>query len=129
MTTQPVGRRRGASADGLPADAATIGRKAGRGLKWSLFGTVATRIGSFVMALVLAHLLNPEDFGVYAIALAVTQVMMHINDLGVIAATIQWRGRLQDVAPTATVVALVTSAIDIRDLLSAGAAHRAPGRQ
>lgn len=109
MTTQPV-EVDPASADGQPADAATIGRKAERGLKWSLFGTIATRIGSFVMALLLAHLLNPEDFGLYAIALAVTQVMMHINDLGVIAATIQWRGRLQEVAPTATVVALATSA-------------------
>lgn len=87
-----------------------IGRQAGRGLRWSLFGTLVTRMGSFAMGLVLARLLAPADFGVYAIALAATQFVMHVNDAGVIAATVQWRGKLEDMAPTATVVAAVFSA-------------------
>ncbi len=88
----------------------SIGRKAGRGLGWSLLGTLATKIGSFAMGLVLARLLAPEDFGLYAIALAATQFVMHINDAGIIAATVQWRGKLEDMAPTAAVLAVSFSA-------------------
>ncbi|WP_252374792.1 MULTISPECIES: oligosaccharide flippase family protein [unclassified Nonomuraea] len=87
-----------------------IGRKAGRGLRWSLLGNLVMKAGSFVMSLVLARLLVPEDFGVFAIALAATQFVIYINDAGVISATVQWRGRLEEVAPTATVVAILSSA-------------------
>ena len=85
----------------------TIGRQAGRGLRWSLIGTLLTKVGSFAMGLVLARLLAPADFGVYAIAIAATAVLMHINDVGLIAATVQWRGRLEQMAPTAATMAMV----------------------
>jgi O-antigen/teichoic acid export membrane protein len=85
----------------------SIGRQAGRGLRWSLLGTLCTKIGSFAMGLVLARLLAPEDFGTFAIALAATAVLMKINDVGLIAATVQWRGRLEDMAPTAATMAIL----------------------
>jgi PST family polysaccharide transporter len=66
-------------------------------------------MGSFTMGLVLARLLAPADFGLYAIALAATQFVMHVNDAGLIAATVQWRGKLEEMAPTATVLAVVFS--------------------
>ncbi len=83
----------------------SIGRQAGRGLRWSLIGTLVMKAGSFVMGLILARLLSPADFGTFAIALAATSVLMRINDVGLIAATVQWRGRLEDMAPTATTMA------------------------
>jgi PST family polysaccharide transporter len=94
--TDPTGR----------ADEATgvgdIGRAAGRGLRWSLIGTIVMRIASFGMGLVLARLLTPSDYGAYAIALSATQFVMHVNDVGLIAAVVQWRGRFESMAPTAT---------------------------
>jgi O-antigen/teichoic acid export membrane protein len=92
------------------AAVATIGRKAGRGLRWTLFGTLATKAGSFVMSLVLARLLVPQDFGVYAIALTAMQFVIHVNDVGIIAATVQWRGKLEDMAATASTLAFLFSA-------------------
>jgi PST family polysaccharide transporter len=89
----------------------SIGRKAGRGLKWSLLGNVVTKFGSFGMGLVLARLLTPADFGVYAVALAAMQFVMHVNDVGLIAATVQWRGRLEDMAPTAATLAAAFSIV------------------
>ncbi|WP_188188528.1 oligosaccharide flippase family protein [Nonomuraea sp. SYSU D8015] len=83
----------------------SIGRKAGRGLRWSLLGNTVTKAASFVMSLVLARLLAPEDFGIYAVALAATQFVMVVKDAGVMAAVIQWRGRLEEISPTATVLA------------------------
>ncbi|MFJ2028462.1 oligosaccharide flippase family protein [Streptosporangium sp. NPDC087985] len=95
--------------DAAASHVGEIGRQAGRGLRWSVLGNLAVRAGSFAVSLVLARLLVPEDFGVYAIAMAASQFVIHINDAGIIAATVQWRGRLEDMAPTATIVAIVSS--------------------
>jgi O-antigen/teichoic acid export membrane protein len=99
------------SAIGEPEVAETIGQRAGRGLRWSLLGTFVTKIGSFAMGLALARILAPADFGVYAIAIAATAVLMHINDVGLIAATVQWRGKLEDMAPTAATLAMVLATV------------------
>src|SRR3954452_24707944 len=89
-----------------PEVAETIGQRAGRGLRWSLLGTFVTKMGSFAMGLALARILAPADFGVYAIAIAATAVLMHINDVGLIAATVQWRGKLEEMSPTAATMAM-----------------------
>lgn len=96
------------TADAAVPEAATetIGQQAGRGLRWSLLGTLLTKFGSFAMGLALARILAPADFGVYAIAIAATAVLMHINDAGLIAATVQWRGKLEEMAPTAATLAM-----------------------
>jgi O-antigen/teichoic acid export membrane protein len=88
-----------------------IGRKASRGLRWSLVGTFLTKAGSFALGLVLARLLMPADFGVYAVALAVMAFAMYVNDAGIIAACVQWRGRLEEMAPTAALMALLSSLV------------------
>lgn len=88
-----------------------IGRKASRGLWWSLAGTFGTRAGSFAIGLVLARLLAPTDFGVFAVAMAAAAFVMHVNDVGVIAAGVQWRGKLEDMAPTGTTITVVFSVV------------------
>ena len=87
----------------------TIAQQAGRGLRWSVVGILVTRMASFGIGLVLARLLTPKDFGIYALAMAATAFVIHINDVGIIAATVQWRGRLEDMAPTAATLAFLFS--------------------
>lgn len=86
-----------------------IGSKASRGLTWSLAGTLITKMGSFALGLALARLLSPSDYGVFAIALAVSAFAMHVNDAGIIAASIQWRGKLEEIASTVAVIAFLSS--------------------
>ena len=92
-------------------DTESIGRKASRGLSWGLLGNGVSKVGSFATSLILARLLVPHDFGVYAVALAAMQFVIHINDVGLIPATIQWRGKLEEMAPTAATLAALFSAI------------------
>jgi O-antigen/teichoic acid export membrane protein len=102
----------GSGADGDTERAAgSIGRAASKGLRWSLIGAAATRLGGLALGMVLARLLTPEDFGLYAIALSAMYFVMHVNDVGLIAATVQWRGRLEQMAPTATTMALAFSVV------------------
>jgi PST family polysaccharide transporter len=92
-------------------DTSTIGRKAATGIGWGLLGNVGVKIISFATALTMARLLAPHDFGAYAVALAATQLVIHINDLGLIPAVIQWRGSTDEVAKTASTIAAAFSGI------------------
>jgi O-antigen/teichoic acid export membrane protein len=89
--------------------AETIEKAAGKGLRWSFLSTAGTKLVTFSMGLVLARLLTPADFGTFAIASAATLFVMHINDVGLIAAVVQWRGKLAEIAPTATTMAALFS--------------------
>ena len=60
----------------------SIARKAGRGLRWSLIGILVTRMASFGIGLVLARLLTPHDFGIYALALAATDRTLDVLAAG-----------------------------------------------
>ncbi|MGP3917551.1 oligosaccharide flippase family protein [Nonomuraea sp. 10N515B] len=82
---------------------------AGKGLRWGLVARVASRMASFGMGLVLARLLSPADFGIYAVALAAQQFLWHVNDAGIVAAIVQWRGRIEEMLPTATTMVLTFS--------------------
>lgn len=88
----------------------SVRQAAGQGLRWSLAGVMGARLGTFLMGLVLARLLVPADFGIYAIGLGAMAVLMCVNDVGIIAGTVQWRGEINEMAPTATTIALVSSA-------------------
>lgn len=83
-----------------------LGRNAGRGLGWALAGNVVFKAGSFAISLVMVRLLVPEDFGLYAVALAANAFLIHVNDMGMIAATVQWRGEVRHMAATATTMAV-----------------------
>ena len=84
----------------------TIGHKAGRGLSWVLAGNLVFKLGSFAVSLVMVRLLAPHDFGLYAVALAANAFVIHVNDMGMIAATVQWRGEVEEMAPTARIMAI-----------------------
>jgi O-antigen/teichoic acid export membrane protein len=103
--TPPVDSRNTESAT------ASVGRAARKALRWSLMGAASTRLGGLALGMVLARLLTPEDFGLYAIALSAMFFLMYVNDVGLIAATVQWRGRFEDMAPTATTLALAFSVL------------------
>jgi lipopolysaccharide exporter len=53
-----------------------------RGLLWGSLNSLVLRLGSLVLGMVLARLLVPADFGVYAIALTVQSVLVTLVDLG-----------------------------------------------
>ena len=89
----------------------SIGHRAGRGLRWALAGNLVMKVGSFALSLAMVRLLAPHDFGLYAVALAANQFLIHVNDVGLIAATVQWRGRVEDMLATARTMAITFSVI------------------
>ncbi len=93
-----------------PGDAG-LGRRLRGGLAWSFLNNVLARAGSFLSGIVIARILVPEDFGVYAVGLVVLNVLLSMNELGVSVALIRRPGPVDAVAPTVVTLSLVSSAL------------------
>ncbi|APU17752.1 MULTISPECIES: oligosaccharide flippase family protein [Actinoalloteichus] len=97
MTAQARGRpsaRSGSGGSGRAAekpgrDAGSLGGRFRRGLRLSLLNTVLSRAGTFALGVLLARVFVPEQFGVYAAALVVQQLLLTVNDLGAAAALVR----------------------------------------
>ncbi|MDG4772763.1 lipopolysaccharide biosynthesis protein [Solwaraspora sp. WMMD792] len=94
----------------MTADAAApapLGARVKRALAWSTLNSIALRIGSLGVGVLLARLLAPEEFGVFAVALTVQTIVMSLADLGMSADII--RHGVQGRAGTVTTISLLTS--------------------
>lgn len=90
-------------------DERKLGQRARRGFSWSLTNSVIRRVWTFALGIMLARLLVPADFGVYALALAALTILMSMNDLGVGVAIIRWQGDPSRAARTATSISIGVS--------------------
>ncbi|WP_086789910.1 lipopolysaccharide biosynthesis protein, partial [Crossiella equi] len=77
-----------------------------RGLGLSLLNTMLSRLGTFALGVLLARLLVPEDFGLYATALVVQSLLLTFNDLGAAASVVRHSGDVRPLLPTAWTVAV-----------------------
>ncbi|MFE6965604.1 oligosaccharide flippase family protein [Agromyces sp. NPDC057679] len=93
----------------------------GRGLAWSLVNTATARLGSFLTGIVLARIIAPDAFGVYAVALVALNVLLSANELGVSVALVRHPGNVDRIAPTVATLAMASSLVlFVGALLAAG---------
>lgn len=90
-------------------DSERLGGDVRSGLRWSFVNTIGVRVMSFGSGIVLARILAPEDFGAYAAALAIVNILFGWNDLGMLLALVRWQGDLKKAARTAMTLSLVPS--------------------
>jgi lipopolysaccharide exporter len=98
--------------DRAPADERVGGlvRDVRRGIAWSGLSNLVLRVSSLAVGIVLARLLSPEEFGIYAVALTVQAILMTVADLGLSADLI----RSQDPerkAPTVATLGVVVGTL------------------
>ena len=127
--------------DATPAPLGARGRtgslrtKVGRGLAWSTANTVVSRVGQLVVGVALARLIVPEQFGVFAAALVVLNVVISISELGVSVAIVRARDQAEvdRIAPVVTSVSVLSGAVarcaDGAERSVAGAGARRPRRR
>jgi O-antigen/teichoic acid export membrane protein len=76
--------------DLLPEDSFEYYKKSSiRGVKWTGSAEIFTRIFQFVVTVVLARLLTPDDFGLIALSLVVIHFIQLVIDFGISSALIQ----------------------------------------
>ena len=88
----------------------TIAQRVGRGLGWSTTSNLILRIGNFTMSLIMARLIAPDQFGVFAVALTTWSILGTLAEFGLGTDLVRARdfsGR----APTVASVGLITSGL------------------
>ena len=92
-------------------DAAEVSRLVHAGAGWSLTNNLVIRLGTLLSGIVLARLLTPTDYGVYAVALVVLSVLLSMNELGVGLAIVRWDRDIASFAPTVMTLAVASSIV------------------
>jgi PST family polysaccharide transporter len=87
-----------------------LGVRIAGGFAWSALGSALLRLGTLLTGVVLARVLVPAEFGVFAVALMVQAIVINLAELG-LAADLVRHGDLDRRGPTITVVALVASSL------------------
>lgn len=95
--------------DGVQADR-SLGSQATRAAAWSGVSTVVLRLGTLIVGIVLARILTPEQFGIYAVALTVQSILITVADLGLSADLIRSK-EPERIAPTVATLGLVMGTV------------------
>jgi PST family polysaccharide transporter len=81
-----------------------------RGAMWSTLDVVVNRTSGFLLGIVVARLLRPADFGIYAVALVVHAILINVSDLGIGAIVVRDDDKaMRASGPTVTTIALASS--------------------
>ncbi len=86
---------------------ASLAEQAGNALLWRGFGVVAEKLIFLVRLFVVARLVAPEDFGLFAIGMTAIAVLTKLTDFGLVPALIQRGAREKLMLDTAWTVRLV----------------------
>ncbi|MCU1480121.1 MAG: glycosyl transferase [Subtercola sp.] len=92
---------------GITENATVLGARVRSGLVWSAMNNVVLRLGGLALGILLARILTPQQFGVYAVALSVQAIVATLADFGLSADLI----RSKDFAARAPTVASLGLAV------------------
>lgn len=84
---------------------------ASRAMVWSFLNTLTSRLGTLVIGIVLARVLGPSEFGIFAIATVTLLAVLSFNELGVSLAIVRWPDDPATIAPTVNLISVASSAI------------------
>jgi O-antigen/teichoic acid export membrane protein len=101
------------------------GATAAGALGWSLANTVATRLGTLAIGIILARVLGPEQFGTFAVAMVALMAVLSFNELGVSLAIVRWPGDPARIAATVNTLSLGSSALVCAVALAAAPSYAA----
>ncbi|GAA3110322.1 lipopolysaccharide biosynthesis protein [Streptosporangium carneum] len=85
--------------------------RASSALGWSFFNTIASRLGTLAIGIVLARLLGPEQFGVFAVAMVALLAVLSFNELGVSLAIVRWPGEPREIVPSVMTISIAMSTL------------------
>lgn len=113
-----------AAADPLSADGAadtstevdaaaepSLGSQVGKGAVWAVGANLTMRFASIAVTALLARLLSQDDFGVFAVSLAVYLVVSALAELGMASAVARSVKEPEDIAPTVASIAIIVGLV------------------
>lgn len=81
------------------------------GARWSLINTLATKLATIAVTIVVVRIVTPHDFGVFTVALAVYTIVSAFGELGLSACITRRDLDPEEAAHVVTAIALVGSSL------------------
>jgi len=103
----------------MTVESGSIAGKVGRGLGWSTFSNIILRVGNLFASIVMAHLIAPEQFGVFAVALTVWTIFGSIAEFGLGSDLIRARDVRRRIPTVATMGVLISGCLSAAMMLAA----------
>ena len=82
-----------------------------RGALWSIASTLVLRLASIFITAIVAHILTPHDFGVFAVASTAYTIIASVGELGAASCLIRADLDIDALAPTMTSASLMSTAL------------------
>jgi lipopolysaccharide exporter len=82
-----------------------------RGALWVVASNLLLRLANVLLTAVVAHILSPHDFGVFAVALTAYLIVSSLGELGVSSCLIRADLDIDKLAPTVATVSVFSSAV------------------
>jgi lipopolysaccharide exporter len=82
-----------------------------RGALWVVASNLLLRLANLLLTAVVAHILSPHDFGVFAVALTAFFIVSSIGELGVSSCLMRADLDIDSLAPTVATISALSSAI------------------
>jgi O-antigen/teichoic acid export membrane protein len=82
-----------------------------RGVLWSVASTLLLKLAGILITAVVAHILNPRDFGVFAVATTAYAIVSSVGELGVSSCLIRADLDIDSLAPTMASVSVTSSVL------------------
>jgi PST family polysaccharide transporter len=89
----------------------TLMGRASRALSLSFISVAVLRFSTLGVGILLARLLGPHAFGVYAVAFVALLAVLSFNELGVSLAIVRWPGDPSEIASTVATISCVSSVL------------------
>jgi PST family polysaccharide transporter len=93
------------------SDSKSLSSSVRRGALWVIASNVLLRLGNVLITAVVAHILSPHDFGVFAVALTVFAIVSSLGELGVSACLMRADLDIDKLAPTVATVSVTSCTI------------------
>lgn len=85
--------------------------KVGSAIRWSAVNSLLQRVSQVGVSILLARLIAPEQFGVFAVALVVLNIVLSVSEMGVSVALVRATGDVREMAPTVTTLSLCSGTV------------------
>lgn len=98
-----------AAAGGAQRMEASLARKVRAGAGWAAGSTLLLRFANIALMAVVARIVAPEEFGVFALALTVQAMLVSLAELGVASAVARSDLDPDEIAPTVATISVIAS--------------------
>ncbi|MBB5959411.1 PST family polysaccharide transporter [Saccharothrix tamanrassetensis] len=89
----------------------TLEGKVTSAIRWSAVNSLLQRVSQVGVGILLARLIAPEQFGVFAVALVVLNIVLSVSEMGVSVALVRTDGPVKDLAPTVTTLSILSGCV------------------